>query len=975
MQHGMKFFHALVSRFTGGECSLFILRPRSWWLTTPSSEIYPMPQDKTQMTTTNSHRHHVSARAPRSFRRIGGCAALFAAVTAIAAESSADQSSSFALFETGQVRPLAISPNGQKLYAVNTPDNRLEIFYITNSGLLHVGSISVGLEPVAVAARNDNEVWVVNHLSDSVSVVDTTYATAPRVLRTLLVADEPRDIVFAGPGKNRAFITTAHRGQNAPYDPQLTTPGIGRADVWVFDANNLGSSSLGGTPLTIVSLFSDTPRALAVTPDGSRVYAAGFHSGNRSTSIHRNIVQAELGYPAPITDHTGEEQPPTAKIVQHNGQHWVDSDGYVWDHGVNFNLPDKDVFVINANSNPPAQLAGNQGFYTGVGTILFNMAVNPVSGKVYVTNTEANNLNRFSGPGTFAGTTVQGHLHESRITVLSPNGTVTPRHLNKHINYNQRPAPAGVKEKSLSTPTEMAITSNGSTLYVAALGSSKIGVFNTAALENNSFVPSAANHIVLDDDGDSVGPSGLVLDEARNRLYVLTRFDNSVVVVDTVSKSVTSRKRLYNPEPESAVEGRRFLYDARATSSNGEASCASCHVFGDFDSLAWDLGNPDDATFSTPGPIASVFPVFLQQFNYFSANKGPMTTQSLRGMANHGPMHWRGDKTMGNQEESAQPNSGTFDEFGAFKQFNGAFRDLVGRTGPIDNNDMEDFADFALQIMYPPNPIRNLDNSLTAKQQAGRDRFFAPQVALEFSCNDCHRIDPDANAEYGEPIPGFFGSTGEYVFGEVPQPMKIPHLRNVYQKVGMFGMVAIPSIYPFNTDFKGDQVRGFGMTNDGSEDTVVRFLSSIGFDIASGLSPNGFDAGELGIQQREESDAYIMAFDSNLAPIVGQQVTMHHDNATVAHSRVTLMLQRADAGECDVVAKVRHNGDEVGFLYVGANQFESSSENIGTISRAALTLLAAQESSKPVTYTAVPPGSGERIGLDRDEDGHYDCDD
>ena len=28
--------------------------------------------------------------------------------------------------------------------------------------------------------------------------------------------------------------------------------------------------------------------------------------------------------------------------------------------------------------------------------------------------------------------------------------------------------------------------------------------------------------------------------------------------------------------------------------------------------------------------------------------KGPMTTQSLRGMANHGPMHWRGDRTGGN---------------------------------------------------------------------------------------------------------------------------------------------------------------------------------------------------------------------------------------------------------------------------------------------------------------------------------------
>ncbi len=31
-------------------------------------------------------------------------------------------------FESGQVRPLAISPDGQFLFAVNTPDSRLEVF-------------------------------------------------------------------------------------------------------------------------------------------------------------------------------------------------------------------------------------------------------------------------------------------------------------------------------------------------------------------------------------------------------------------------------------------------------------------------------------------------------------------------------------------------------------------------------------------------------------------------------------------------------------------------------------------------------------------------------------------------------------------------------------------------------------------------------------------------------------------------------
>ena len=60
---------------------------------------------------------------------------------------------------------------------------------------------------------------------------------------------------------------------------------------------------------------------------------------------------------------------------------------------------------------------------------------------------------------------------------------------------------------------------------------------------------------------------------------------------------------MYNPEPPSVVDGRRFLYDASLTSSHGDSSCASCHIFGDFDSLAWDLGNPDGTVLNEPEPV------------------------------------------------------------------------------------------------------------------------------------------------------------------------------------------------------------------------------------------------------------------------------------------------------------------------------------------------------------------------------------
>src|SRR5438045_937675 len=92
---------------------------------------------------------------------------------------------SFLEFESGQVRPLALSPNRGLLFAVNTPNDTLEIFTLGPGGPAFQARVPVGLEPVAVAARNDHEVWVVNHLSDSISVVSLD--GTPRVVRTLLV--------------------------------------------------------------------------------------------------------------------------------------------------------------------------------------------------------------------------------------------------------------------------------------------------------------------------------------------------------------------------------------------------------------------------------------------------------------------------------------------------------------------------------------------------------------------------------------------------------------------------------------------------------------------------------------------------------------------------------------------------------------------------------------------------------------------
>jgi YVTN family beta-propeller protein len=917
------------------------------------------------------------------------------------------QSPDFIEFESGHVRPLAMSADGTRLFAVNTPNNALEVFSITASGLSLQARVPVGLEPVAVAVRSSTEVWVVNHLSDSVSVV--TLSGTPHVTRTVLVGDEPRDIVFAGTN-NFAFITTAHRGQQRTNpsiagvpgagDPQLTTPGVPRADVWVFNPASLGNT-VGGTPVRIVSLFGDTPRALAVSPDRRTVYAAILQSGNQTTTANLEAVCDGFisflpcvilsdrpplfnnifpgGLPGPRTNAQGKLAPEVGLVVKFNksNNRWEDTLGRSWNNAIRFRLPDKDVFAINADT------LAQSAFYTGVGTTLFNMVANPVSGKLYVTNSEAQNLTRFEGPGVFGGSTVQGNLAQMRVTVISGN-SVTPRHLNKHIDYSTLANESGfdptTKNHSLSTPLGMAVSNDGTRLYIAAFGSNKIGVLNTAALENNSFDPRTASASYINVSGG--GPSGVVLDEARNRLYVMTRFDNSVKAINLATRAQIASAVLPNPEPASVVQGRPLLYDAAFSSANGEASCASCHIFGDKDELAWDLGNPDDEVTANPIPkrLASGLEITLFQLvttfpaalingtgnpNEFHPMKGPMTTQTLRGLVNAGAMHWRGDRANGffGVDTRTQP---PFDSNLSFNNFIVAFPGLLGRANLPTAQEMQRFTDFQLQVQLPPNPIRNLDNSLTPAQAAGAAFYFGARrsdgIAIGndtgFNCNGCHIVNAAG---------GFFGTDGRASFEGITQIFKIPHLRNIYTKIGMFGFPDSRFFDLNESGNLGDQVRGFGLTNDGVVDTVDRFLSAIVF--RNNLLGPG--VGIPDAQTRRNLEQFVLAFDTDLAPIVGQQVTLTSTNGVAVNPRIDLLVARAQAPftskvlggnvrECDLVAKVAFGGRVHGYSYDVASGMwmpDDGSANVADSQLRARAATAGQE----VTYTAVPPGSGRRI--------------
>jgi len=125
---------------------------------------------------------------------------------------------------------------------------------------------------------------------------------------------------------------------------------------------------------------------------------------------------------------------------------------------------------------------------------------NPVTGKIYVTNTEARNeivegpdvssTVEASKPGPRAAAVHRPRTPaEARVTVLDrPAARSTRAILNKHLDTARATTQPGTTPRPAGRdPARHAIDGAGTTLYVAAFGSSTVGKFNVTQLEANTF--------------------------------------------------------------------------------------------------------------------------------------------------------------------------------------------------------------------------------------------------------------------------------------------------------------------------------------------------------------------------------------------------------------------------------------------------------------------------------------------------------
>lgn len=825
-------------------------------------------------------------------RRSAPIATRFAAATfsTMVLSATLHAQSSFVNFESPQSHPIDITPDGTRLLVVNTADGQLDQFDIVKGQLIRRASIAVGVDPVSVRVRSNSQAWVVNQISDSVSVIDL--ATS-RVVRTLTVGDEPADIVFSTTPP-RAFVSLAASSKLVSFDPDAAAP-----------------------TLTTTAIAGAQPRALATSPDGSKIYLAVFESGNKTLVIPRTTVNLAsspyAGANPPPNNGTSFDPPRTAgqpvpprvaHLVRKNAaSQWMDDNARNWTSLVTWDVVDNDIAVIDA-----ATLSTT--YVTGLMNTVASVGVAP-NGTILAVGIEPTNEIRFEPK-------LDGKFARMRGAFVAASGAGTPTlvDLNPHLNYSTSTIPEMERFQSVGDPRGVAWLPDGSAAFVAALGSNAI-----------IKVSSSGARLAKIEVGE--GPSGLVTSPSGAFVYVLNRFEASVSSISTSSLLEVARVPLHDATPAITKAGRKFIYDTHLTSGLGHVSCATCHIDGRSDRLGWDLGSPTgavelfDETCQVPGCIS------------WHPMKGPMTTQTLIGIIGTEPFHWRGEKDD-------------------ITEFNVAFTHLQGRDAELTPIEMESMRQYIASLTFGPNPNRNLENTLktslaiiggvvtglggTGNPTAGQNIFNNAQIfgaPPGLTCVNCHSGITGTNGVVDIPPPG----------GE-PQNRKNAPLRDVWRKTGA-------------TRASTTALRGFGFDHNGASSTLQDLLS-VGF---------AFPGGATGAQQRRDVEAFCLSFGTETPAGVGAQAFADGTNDETA--RINQLITIANGPTAALIVKGSIGGTARGYVF---QQGAFKSDRVGEQALTPTALLALASTGSELTYTLVPVGSQTRLGIDRDLDSFFDAD-
>ncbi len=597
-------------------------------------------------------------------------------------------------FMSPHASPIAVS--GEYVFAVNTPSDTVDVI---NSQTHQIEArISVGIDPVGIAVRPDGkELWVSNHVSDSVSIIDTdqeslTYLQVIATVQDFDLStkatqfDEPVGIAFASDEKAYVALSSENR-------------------IAVIDVASRAIKKHLNIP-------SQDPRAIVVRDD--RLYVIPFESNNKtqlSGGSKKDIDGDLVTFDA--WDHS---------IANNN----VLSLGHVVDIVKHPLVPDRDLFVFDTKTDKLIQSVDT------LGTLLYGLAVDS-HGKVFIAQTDARN-----DANGRAGTKSHGLAELENRAFLNQVSTVDFGDEGRTAFIDLEPLPPQQPQPSdaLATPFAIQISKDDSMLVVSAAGSNKI------------FTMDAVSGDVLGRADVGAVPRGIALESAANgessKAWVLNAVDNSVSLVDvSVPADPTLVVTIPLEDPSHAAFKRgRIAFNSALASTTGTFSCASCHPDGHTDQLLWVLKTP----VVTRGD--QIMP------------RSTMPVRGLRDTAPFHWDGIPGDPYGGNNSANigghVKPNSQIDKPESSTRHLvDGALASTMSLEGDSSENDegmagaltgaqRDDMAKFLLGVTYPPAQRRAYTNELSDAAKDGFELFHIkgdlerkpkPNV-----CGNCHRM-------------------------------------------------------------------------------------------------------------------------------------------------------------------------------------------------------------------------------------------
>jgi hypothetical protein len=372
-----------------------------------------------------------------------------------------------------------------------------------------------------------------------------------------------------------------------------------------------------------------------------------------------------------------------------------------------------------------------------------------------------------------------------------------------------------------------------------------------------------------------------------------------------------------DPTPAHVRAGRDLFSDG-SLSKDGRFTCFSCHEGGRTDMLGWPLaGTPND-------------------------EKDLMVTQSLLGIADTFPHHWRGERDLGD--------------------FQKAFAGLLGAPDGLDADPaaaaekMQDVVAFVHALRAPANPHealrRRVDDTLTGGAAPnglfgfpvkGQELFLGKQNFNGNTCAECHEPHAGSNSNLFFEVASFVPRA---------QELEVAHLRQLQHKGEEFLTLASGQVVNEN---------GFGASHNGVFPSVFHFIDS--------------DANfpQLSPLERTHVAEFVKQFDSGTPP--GAQHVVWLDPATSQRDRReidTVLIAGAEQGWLDLAVFGRFDDGagpvEVRWLYDPLQDlFVNEHPLVGDKSWPQFQAAAAAGAAHSA-FVGLPLGNGRRYAFDGDAD-------